>query len=479
MNKRIEQWQRALGLVTAVLGLAGVGVIFSGTAEGASALVQDLKYSPAVEIRSKAESPVMAEIPETKEVPVIDGRLDEACWQNAAQFTGFLLVNRTPAREQTVVRMLFDRNNLYVGFECLESQMGKLKELCVQHDDKVWYDDEIEFFVDVFNEKKTYVHILVNAKGTVYDEKGWIEDVMDAMAAEPGKKKEVIKTDVSYEMKAEVKTGKGKDRWWVEMRIPAQDMGLEEIIPGSRWGVLLCREEQARPETSSYPLTTGAFCDPRLFGEIQMGRAICTLDMLSTGNRYYGKNSLKGRVKNVSGEKRSVKVNVKVNSGGRVTEDQKEGVEVEAGKGYEWEHSYVLEGKEGEVYQVEVKVRDGKSQEVYARKEIAGKIPRLMELNLKNQDYYVGEDGEANVQVNVGDQTMKQSRVELTVRDGEKKVVKQGEIKPVPACGMRIKLGLGDLPTGHYRLEWVLYGEKDRELTKGGTAVTVMKNIFE
>jgi hypothetical protein len=53
--------------------------------------------------------------------PVIDGKLDEPCWSKAnvaTDFTDYRL--EEPAREQTLVRILYDDENIYIAFECLE-----------------------------------------------------------------------------------------------------------------------------------------------------------------------------------------------------------------------------------------------------------------------------------------------------------------------------------------------------------------------
>ncbi len=60
----------------------------------------------------------------TETPPVIDGRLDDACWTGApavAEFTQVLPVEGGAPTERTEVRVLFDADNLYIGVRCFDS----------------------------------------------------------------------------------------------------------------------------------------------------------------------------------------------------------------------------------------------------------------------------------------------------------------------------------------------------------------------
>ena len=60
---------------------------------------------------------------------VIDGRLDEATWQDADSLTDFVQSKPRagyPATEQTVVRLLYDAERIYIGAQCDDSEAGRL-----------------------------------------------------------------------------------------------------------------------------------------------------------------------------------------------------------------------------------------------------------------------------------------------------------------------------------------------------------------
>ena len=70
-----------------------------------------------------AEDPMLRKIAavETHSPPKIDGKLDDACWQKAAQTGDFIQFEPNsgePASHKTKVYLLYDQNRLYVGFEC-------------------------------------------------------------------------------------------------------------------------------------------------------------------------------------------------------------------------------------------------------------------------------------------------------------------------------------------------------------------------
>jgi hypothetical protein len=55
---------------------------------------------------------------------IIDGRLDELLWQRAVPATNFIQQepsNGQSSTEQTEVRVVFDRDALYIGVECFDS----------------------------------------------------------------------------------------------------------------------------------------------------------------------------------------------------------------------------------------------------------------------------------------------------------------------------------------------------------------------
>ena len=77
---------------------------------------------------SQARRTIAAEPLRPEESITLDGNLDEAVWQRAQVATEFVQIdpdNGTPATEQTEFRIAFDRNTLYLGVICHDSEAGE------------------------------------------------------------------------------------------------------------------------------------------------------------------------------------------------------------------------------------------------------------------------------------------------------------------------------------------------------------------
>jgi hypothetical protein len=80
----------------------------------------------------------------TDRAPVLDGRLDEAEWAGAETASGFVQskpYEGGPVSERTVVRVLFDRDNLYIGAHCLDSEPGRILINELSRDFNSWEGD--------------------------------------------------------------------------------------------------------------------------------------------------------------------------------------------------------------------------------------------------------------------------------------------------------------------------------------------------
>ena len=68
--------------------------------------------------------------------PVIDGRLDDAVWQQAEPITDFHQIrpgNGTPPSERTEVYLVYDDRALYIGARMYDSEPGRIAAPTVRH----------------------------------------------------------------------------------------------------------------------------------------------------------------------------------------------------------------------------------------------------------------------------------------------------------------------------------------------------------
>ncbi len=78
----------------------------------------------------------------------VDGKLDEAVWQTAREFTGFRKMKTQGGEvvaEQTVFKILTDGENVYFGFTCLEPNMAFITESFPGRN--IWGSDRVEMFI--------------------------------------------------------------------------------------------------------------------------------------------------------------------------------------------------------------------------------------------------------------------------------------------------------------------------------------------
>ncbi|MCK4271467.1 carbohydrate binding family 9 domain-containing protein [bacterium] len=102
----------------------------------------------------------------------IDGFLDEPAWQRGETTTSFLQSKPNygaQPSESTVVIVLYDAENLYLGIRCYDSQPGRIEANMTQRDDELWNDDAIEIFIDSFHDHQSCTFFLTNPLGTQTD----------------------------------------------------------------------------------------------------------------------------------------------------------------------------------------------------------------------------------------------------------------------------------------------------------------------
>ena len=104
--------------------------------------------------------------------PNVDGDLSDPVWRSAAVLRDFRRSGtRSPATDQTEVKMLFDRSALYLGAVCKDRNMAGLTRGCTKRDDRaIFRDDTLEIFIGHRpNFAGTYWHIALNAANAVLD----------------------------------------------------------------------------------------------------------------------------------------------------------------------------------------------------------------------------------------------------------------------------------------------------------------------
>jgi hypothetical protein len=126
----------------------------------------------ATSVQAQAERSDLAPIPtyevhRAKIAPIIDGRLDDAAWRAAKPVTFvFPWADQTGKKQKTVARLTWDNDNLYVAYECEDSDIIAVH---TERDDPTYLDDAVELFIAPPGVKNLYVGLEMNARAALYD----------------------------------------------------------------------------------------------------------------------------------------------------------------------------------------------------------------------------------------------------------------------------------------------------------------------
>ena len=109
------------------------------------------------------------EAPRAAQPPDIDGRLDEAVWQDAAVIEDFTQQEPNegaPATEQTMVRLLYDERALYIGVEAYDSQPGGVIATEMRRDSPRLFDeDNFQIILDTFHDRRSGYMFVISPLG--------------------------------------------------------------------------------------------------------------------------------------------------------------------------------------------------------------------------------------------------------------------------------------------------------------------------
>jgi len=183
-----------------------------------------------------------------QEPPVIDGKLDDVCWKQAAAAGGFAsLDSLAPARQATTVRVVYDEANLYVGWYCHETDTARLTRE-PGPPDEYRMGAGVELFLDLNRDRRTFCQFVVSAGNTYYDGR---------------------RNDDRWNCPADHATHIGEQFWSVEMAIPFAGLDLGPDTAGA-WGIQFGRSDATGGELeySAWSPTEEGFNAPDRFGTL-------------------------------------------------------------------------------------------------------------------------------------------------------------------------------------------------------------------
>ena len=150
--------------------------------------------------------------------PTVDGILDDAAWKTVTPvfLSGF---KRDTVDVNTTVRMLFDKDNFYFGFESFEPDTANMQILPYPADDSNrWANSTVEGFLNPDGRRQNFYQLMLDPAGGLTDYRNWQGAY-----------------DLSWNSGAEVKTAiEPGHKWTAEIRLPRQSMDeAQRVFPAN------------------------------------------------------------------------------------------------------------------------------------------------------------------------------------------------------------------------------------------------------
>jgi hypothetical protein len=163
---------------------------------------------------------------DTAEAPVIDGDLSDEAWAKAAVIDDFRQRSPNPyepATERTVVRILYDENNLYFSFYNYDSTPEQIVARNMQRDGQAFTSDSVIIFLDPGQTRRNAYDFEITAAGGRSDQ------------LELNNTEEVTEWDTIFDARARIVA----DGWVAEFAIPFKSLSYE--ASATTWGFDVAR----------------------------------------------------------------------------------------------------------------------------------------------------------------------------------------------------------------------------------------------
>jgi hypothetical protein len=197
--------------------------------------------------QEKVEKVVHAVRIEPNETPKIDGKLDDECWKKADKMADFIQFEPTlgeKPNEPTNVCILYDKEKLYVGFECIKNDSSRILGSQTKRDSEFFHDDFVEIFLDTYHDHRNCYSFAINCIGTQSDRRIANEGSMGGGGPMEDRSKA---WDCAWEAKS-FKTDKG---WTAEMAVPFSELRFNKKGDGT-WGINFWRGNQEFSERDTW-----------------------------------------------------------------------------------------------------------------------------------------------------------------------------------------------------------------------------------
>jgi hypothetical protein len=178
--------------------------------------------------------------------PKLDGRLDDLVWARASLISGFVQhepFDGRPATERTEVRILFDRQALYIGARLYDSSPAGIVHGEVRRDAELKEQDAFVVMLDTYLDRQNGFIFGTTPAGIEYDGQvtkegeGGFGGALGTGAGASGQRGEA---NLNWDGTWKVATSVDSAGWTAEFRIPFETLRYAGGTP-QRWGLNLAR----------------------------------------------------------------------------------------------------------------------------------------------------------------------------------------------------------------------------------------------
>lgn len=171
--------------------------------------------------------------------PAIDGKLDDAVWQEAAVLGDFVQDNPDtgqPATQKTAVRLGYDSRYLYLSIRCYDTEPGKIIAPVLERDGDLSNDDSVYVMLDTFHDGRNAFLFATNPQGAQ----------LDGIVRNEGEEQ-----NLEWDGLWQVATSRDSEGWAAEIAIPFKTLRFSTKNP-QVWGFNVFRYLARRKEESAW-----------------------------------------------------------------------------------------------------------------------------------------------------------------------------------------------------------------------------------
>ena len=190
----------------------------------------------------------------TESAPIIDGRLDDAVWRNAFEFSDFVThKTKLAPKAKTRVKILSDNEAIYFGIEC-DEPVG-ITDPGPTVGDALWNGDTVEIFFGAKSAERKLSQFVVGVNGCTYTGNGNHATVTlngGTMTNTLGPWQSAVT--------------KGDKMWRAEIRIPFTTLNWISPQAGDEIGFNITRDRVGKETVTWSKVLRSSFHEPQNFG---------------------------------------------------------------------------------------------------------------------------------------------------------------------------------------------------------------------